>query len=261
MATNNGYHTVCTGNAAETAENHRAADDTTEFELFGACFCPFVQRVWIQLELLDINYIYREVDPYAKPAELLVDNPKGLVPCMQHYFDNQTFRITESTVIMDYVEDVHSALYKDKTPQQKAIVRLRAYFVNNTFVPSFYRFLQATTPEGQVEHGKAFADNLGKLLSWADSEGPFFMGLQLGYLDVLVAPWLLRIRRVLKPYRDFDVSSPRYVKWIDALESHAAVAATISTDDLYLDSYKRYAENRPNTSQVANAINAGHALP
>jgi glutathione S-transferase len=38
---------------------------------------------------------------------------------------------------------------------------------------------------------------------------------------------------------------------------HPAFLATTSTDDLYRESYQRYAENRPNTSQVANAINSG----
>ena len=37
--------------------------------------------------------------------------------------------------------------------------------------------------------------------------------------------------------------------------------ATTSSDELYLDSYERYAENRPDTSQVARAVNEGRGLP
>lgn len=46
-----------------------------------------------------------------------------------------------------------------------------------------------------------------------------------------------------------------------AIENNEHVKATTSTDDLYLDSYERYAQNRPGTSQLADAINGGHGLP
>jgi len=42
------YHTKATGLAAETAIKHSADNN---LKLFGSCFCPFVQRVWIALEL------------------------------------------------------------------------------------------------------------------------------------------------------------------------------------------------------------------
>jgi hypothetical protein len=48
---------------------------------------------------------------------------------------------------------------------------------------------------------------------------------------------------------------------VNAIETNQHVQATTSTDELYHDSYERYAQNRPNTSQVANAINAGRGLP
>lgn len=54
---------------------------------------------------------------------------------------------------------------------------------------------------------------------------------------------MLRLSRVLKPYRgwpDPEVGS-RWGLWLDAMESDEAVKATTSTDELYLDSYERYA--------------------
>lgn len=74
---------------------------------------------------------------------------------------------------------------------------------------------------------------------------------------------MIRLSRVLKPYRwwpDPEVGS-RWAAWVEAVENEEAVKATTSTDDLYLDSYERYAENRPDTSQVANAVNSGRGLP
>ncbi|KAJ9111123.1 hypothetical protein QFC19_001322 [Naganishia cerealis] len=85
-----GYHLQCSGPAATTAQAH--TDQDAAITAYFACFCPFVQRAWIALELLGqcvgkeeakragIDYRYVEVDPYKKPKELLEVSPKGLVP-------------------------------------------------------------------------------------------------------------------------------------------------------------------------------------
>ena len=74
---------------------------------------------------------------------------------------------------------------------------------------------------------------------------------------------MLRFRRVLSPYRSWPApeEGSRWKKWVDAIEGNESVKATISGDEVYLDSYERYAENRPGTSQVADAINSGRGLP
>lgn len=89
-----GYHLETTGQAAKTVAEH-AVDKVTDpsIEFMGACFCPFVQRAWIALEVLNqglpddqsrraskVDYAYVEIDPYKKPKELLEVSPKGLVP-------------------------------------------------------------------------------------------------------------------------------------------------------------------------------------
>lgn len=58
-----------------------------------------------------------------------------------------------------------------------------------------------------------------------------------------MAPWVIRLNRVLKPYRAWPEPEPgsRWGKWVNAIENDAHVQATTSTDDLYLDSYERYA--------------------
>lgn len=85
-----GYHLQCSGEAAETAAAHQ--DENASITAYFACFCPFVQRAWIALELLGqsvsedeakeagFDYRYVEVDPYKKPQGLLEVSPKGLVP-------------------------------------------------------------------------------------------------------------------------------------------------------------------------------------
>lgn len=60
---------------------------------------PFVQRVWIALEVKGIPYQYIEVDPYKKPDSLLEVNPRGLVPAIRH----GNWGCHESTVLLEYV--------------------------------------------------------------------------------------------------------------------------------------------------------------
>ncbi|TGJ71849.1 hypothetical protein EYR41_003779 [Orbilia oligospora] len=250
------YHTKATGNALITVEEH---SHPVELKLYGGCFCPFVQRVWIVLELSGLEYQYIEVDPYKKPKELLDVNPRGLVPALAH----GDWGCYESTVLMEYVDDISERKLLPEDPKQKAYSRLWADHISRNIVPTFYRYLQAQEVEKQAEYGKEFEKQVNTLLEAADPKGPFFAGTKLSFVDVMVAPWILRCPRVLQPYRGWQPPSEdsRFGRYISALESERSVKATTSDEELYLDSYERYAENRPNTSQVAKAINEGRGLP
>ncbi|KAI9882514.1 MAG: hypothetical protein M1823_005745 [Watsoniomyces obsoletus] len=252
------YHKRATG-AALTTVKKRSRE--SELKLYGSCFCPFVQRVWISLEIKGLDYQYIEIDPYQKPDALLEINPRGLVPALQH----GDWGCYESTVLLEYLEDLKTGhpLLPPENPQLRAHCRLWADHVNRKIVPLFYQCLQAQDIEKQLEHAEELQTEISHLVDVADGAGPFFLGPQISFVDVQFAPWMLRLPRVLKPYRgwpDPEIGS-RWAVWMEAMEEHEAIRATTSTDELYLDSYERYAENRPDTSQVARAINAGRGLP
>jgi len=157
--------------------------------------------------------------------------------------------------------------------------------VNRTLVPGFYRFLLAQDPQLQVTAGHEYYDALKTLISLLEraehelvegcgvtGEGErkalsAGLGLwiedgDLGWIDVMAGPWLYRSSNVLKYYRGFELPhNPKFDGWLDRLFNHSAFKSTCSTEDLYIDSYERHAFNRPNTSQVANAINSGRGLP
>jgi glutathione S-transferase len=251
------YHKKATGPALATVKKHSKEDS---LKLYGGCFCPFVQRVWISLEHKGIPYQYIEVDPYKKPESLLAINPRGLIPALKH----GDWGCYESTVLIEYLEDLGGgASLLPPDPKLRATSRLWGDHINRHIIPTFYRYLQEQDTQKQVDHAAELKAEIAKLVDAADATGPFFLGGQLTFVDVQVAPWVLRLRRVLKPYRGWPDPEPgsRWAKWVQAIEDNAAVQRTTSTDELYLDSYERYAENRPNTSQVANAVNSGRGLP
>ncbi|KAJ3980367.1 glutathione S-transferase [Lentinula detonsa] len=286
------YRNECTGDALETVKKHTKEQDTT---LFGSCFCPFVQRVWVSFEYLQIPYKVSsyEVDPYKKPKDLLEVSPKGLVPGLKLNHFNPPKALNESTVILEYINDLavgsngRSLLPPTTNPYSRALVRLQCDHVNRSLVPSFYRYLQAQDEDAQINGGKEFHESiegLVKLLERTENEvvrsggasgegerKALAVGLGLwiaeneediGLIDVMAGPWLYRATNVLKHYRGFELPhGEKFDRWIKKLFNHPNFKSTCNTEDLYLDSYERYAFNRPNTSQVANAVNSGRGLP
>lgn len=69
------------------------------------------------------------------------------------------------------------------------------------------------------------------------------MGGQISFVDIQAAPWVIRLNRVLKPYRGWPNADEgsRWASWVNAIEANEQVQATTSTDELYLESYARYA--------------------
>ncbi|KAK4506686.1 hypothetical protein PRZ48_000419 [Zasmidium cellare] len=251
------YNKQATGEALKTAQSHSAEHD---LKLYGSCFCPFVHRVWISLELKGLGYQYVEVDVYRKPKLLLDINPRGLVPALRH----GDWGCYESTVLMEYLEDLQQGTaLLPSDPKLRASSRLWSDHINRHIIPAFYKYLQAQEPDDQVKFAGELKGHISKAVDAADPEGPFFLGKDMTFVDVQLAPWIVRLEKVLKPYRGWPDPDPgsRWEKWVRAVEASEPVKRTTSDDQLYLDSYERYAENRPNTSQVREAINSGGGLP
>ncbi|PMD17583.1 hypothetical protein NA56DRAFT_648653 [Hyaloscypha hepaticicola] len=253
------YHKKATGNALATVRKHSKEGD---LKLFGSCFCPFVQRTWIALEYKHLPYQYIEVDPYKKPQNLMEVNPRGLVPAIRH----GEFACGESTVLIEYIDEcngLYPILPPLTDPQRRAFCRMWAEHINKKIVPLFYQLLQAQEFPKQAEYTKKLQDAISEIVEVSDPEGPFFLGHFMSFVDIHFAPWMIRLPRVMKHYRGWQDPDPgsRWGRWMHAIENNEHVKATTSTEDLYIDSYERYAQNRPNTSQLADAINGGYPLP
>lgn len=117
--------------------------------------------------------------------------------------------------------------------------------VNRHIIPAFYSYLQAQDVQQQIENASKLQNEIAKLIAAAHRTGPYFLGTQMSFVDVQIAPWVIRMRKVLTPYRDWPQPEPgsRWASWVDAIENNPHVKSTTSTDDLYFDSYERYAGN------------------
>lgn len=115
--------------------------------------------------------------------------------------------------------------------------------INRHIIPGFYRVLQQQELDKQISLSEELKDQISKLVNASHVHGPFFLGPAISFVDIQFAPWVLRLSRVLKPYRGWPDAErgSRWAAWIEAIESNEHVIATTSSNELYLDSYQRYA--------------------
>jgi len=202
---------------------------------------PFVQRVWISLEVKGLSYQYIEVDPYKKPDELMRINPRGLIPALQH----GGWGCYESSVLMEYLEDLNAGapLLPQGDAKHRAHCRLWSDHISRKILPHFYGLLQAQENAKQIEEASELTSEIKKIVDAADPSGPFFLGPHISFVDIQFAPWIIRFRKVLMPYRGWPEpeDGSRWAHWVKAIENNEGVKATTSTDDLYIESYERYA--------------------
>ncbi|ORY58840.1 putative glutathione-S-transferase theta, GST [Pseudomassariella vexata] len=267
-------HPVATGLAKETVDRHSSPQP---LKLYAGWFCPFVQRVWLALEERGIPYQYVEVNPYHKGADLISANPRGLVPTLVVAPKKALY---ESTVLLEYLEDK----YPDHKPRllpedefERARARIWTDFVTSRVMPAFYRFLQFQP--GQFEDGEARLDNLrgeyrGKLLEYAkelDEEGPYFGGKEVGFVDLVLIPWVLRHWVFDRFKGGVGIPAPgqggddekvwvRWRKWVEALEGRESIKNTTSEEQYYVPIYKTYADDVAQ-SELAKATREGRGVP
>lgn len=219
-------------------------------KLYCAWFCPFAQRAWIAFLEKGIPFEYVEINSYAKPPELMAVNPNGLVPVI--VLKNGT-SVYESAVCIQYVDELRSEGKQilPQAPYDRAQVRMWCDFISSKLVPPFYKMLTAKDKEQQEKIKTTLLEDLATFTGAIDEEGPFFSGKDFGMVDMMLCPFTLRFRPVLKHYRDFEVPDTdryrKFHKWMAACHSHPSVVPTIADDKRITAVYRYYAENLSRT--------------
>merc|ERR1719320_156341 len=160
-------------------------------KFFSAWFCPYAQRTWIGLEVKKIDYEIIEslsVTPegvYKKNPELLKNNPRGLVPTLLH-IGNPVY---ESALTLDYLEEAFpdTPSIFPKSPFEKWKGRLAVINISKQLIPSFYKVLQLRG-EQQATAVDAYKKSLKEFVGGMDSQGPFYFGAEITYVDICIAP-------------------------------------------------------------------------
>lgn len=279
-----GLHPHATGAAAALVSAHSAEHP---LKFYAGWFCPFVQRAWLVVEEKKIPYQYIEINPYLKAKSFLDLNPRGLVPTLgvpKRQGPDGKERVTkalfESTVICEYLDEVYADVEKHgpslypADAYERARCRIWVDHIGTRIVPSFYRFCQHQ-PHSTYSLEAARAEFLGHvktLVTEADSEGPFFLGEQFSMVDIMLAPWLVRMW-ILDYFKDGGVGIPgkgeagedeevwnRWRTWAEAVEGRKSVKETSSSREQYVDAYRRYAEDKTQ-SEVGKATRSGRTLP
>lgn len=272
------------GAAAKFAAAHAAEHP---LKLYGGWFCPFVQRSWITLHEKSIPHQYVEINPYKKDPEFLALNPRGLVPTLAvPVVDRAAAQgnkkeqkpLYESVVLCEYLDeayadpDQYGPRLLPEDVYERARCRLWIDHVSSRIVPGFYKFIQHTPEKAySVEEARSeFLDNIKTWVAEMDDSGPWFLGDRFSLVDVMLAPWAKRLFLIdhYKPgglgvdqVRGEDEKTwARWQKWYEAILDRQSVKDTTSTDDKYIEAYKRYAEDTT-SSMVGQATRQGKRLP
>jgi glutathione S-transferase len=257
-----------------TVRSH-AAPAPTKITFFANSFCPFAQRIWMALEIKSIPYQMVEIMPANldsyRPPEMLEVNPDGNIPSIRH----GNWGVWESNVVLEYLEDLAMghALMPLGNPQLRAHCRLWTDHINRKILPSFYSLLLTPPPSSdrggvgvdemhldggddaqmaaaatQAQHEMLIGTlqrNITALVNASHATGPFFLGNEIGFVDVAFAPWILRLSRVLSYYRNFprpEVGT-RWRQWVDAIEGDERVRRTVSDENSYHGVYRGVGED------------------
>lgn len=265
-----------TGAAATLAARHA---DEHPLKLYGSWFCPFVQRAWITLCEKKIPHQYVEINPYKKDPDFVKMNPRGLVPTLAVPFDLQGKEqrpLFESLIVCEYLDHEYSDETKygssllPSDPYERARARLWIDHIATRIIPGFYKFLQHTPEKPYTIEAarEEFLSHVQTLAKEMDPSGPWFLGSRISLVDISLAPWAKRLF-LLDHYKPCGLGIPnegedeawgRWRKWAIAIDENQSVKDTCSSDERYILSYKRYAEDTTN-SLVGQATRQGQRLP
>ncbi|GAP91370.1 putative glutathione S-transferase [Rosellinia necatrix] len=192
----------------------------------------------------------------------------------------------ESTIICEYLDEAYgdesahgpALLPRGDAPADvylRARCRLWIDHIGGKVVPAFYKMLQHTPDKAHsmAEARREFLAHARTLVREMGAGGPWFLGARFSLVDVMLAPWAKRLF-LIDHYKPGGVGIPtageeeeedaevwdRWRLWFDAITQRQSVKDTWSDDEMYIRSYKRYAEDTTE-SEVGRATRKGERLP
>jgi len=215
--------------------------------LYGTTPCPFVERVEMALKHAAVKYESKAFDLGSlKDRDALRKlSPYGRVPILEHGRNKHIF---ESMSICQYIDD---AFIQDErrrlmrgTPYEKALTRSWTHFVNQKIAGQMWQTLLSMTDDTLERNYDELISSLEALDTALReiSGGPFFLGTDISYLDIMIAPFLHR-RLLISHFKDremFPAEATRLKQLCEALEEVPFYRSTASPAEDLIKAYKPY---------------------
>ncbi|KAJ1914662.1 hypothetical protein H4219_004692 [Mycoemilia scoparia] len=215
--------------------------------LYDNPICPYAQRAVVALKETNTDYHNVYIDFKNKPEWYTkVINPQGKVPALR--LEDGTILI-ESLIIAEYVVDrfdrTHKLLPSDD-PKTRAQIRLFTNHYDTAISPNVYGLLRAATSEEQQQKTQAILDGLAQLnqlLVQQSPEGPFFLGNQFSFAEIVVAPLVVRLIGI-EYHRGFKIPQTkeyaRLNQWIKAFKAHPSIKESTAEDSVFIEGFKKF---------------------
>ncbi|KAL3157857.1 hypothetical protein ABBQ32_012271 [Trebouxia sp. C0010 RCD-2024] len=196
-----------------------------------AAWCPYCQKVWIQLEEKQIPYEIEKINMRCygdKPAAYTAKVPSGLLPAME--LDGELY--TESDLIMQVLEERFPE--KPLMPSKGAPTYHRAQKLLRLERQLFGVWLQWLCRSwSHKDSMETFMDTMEQVNAELEADGgPFFLGKELSLVDCVFAPFLERIVASIPYYKGVrlrgDGRFPNLERWFEAMEQKPSYLGTRS---------------------------------
>jgi len=183
-----------------------------------AAWCPYCQKVWLQLEEKRIPYEVKKVPLSCygdKPSWFLDVCPSGMLPVAK--IDGQI--ITESNDIMSALEEKFPD-YKPLIPKDKRDYVQRFLRLERQLFSVWFQWLRSPF-DARMDFELILTD-VEKALGMF-TEGPYFLGEDISIVDIMFTPFLERMSASLPYFKGFDIRNssrfPLVEAWFQAMES------------------------------------------
>ncbi len=182
--------------------------------------CPFVQKAVLTLLNKGVDFDIEYIDLENPPDWFEQISPLGKVPVLQ-VGDQVLF---ESSVIVEYLDEVHGPSLHPGDPLAKAQNRAWMEFGNECLMNSF-NLIVAADEEGFNEQRQALLGKLDQLDKNLLQE-PYFNGADLSLVDIGFVPFFQRLRYIdeVTPGLIDEARHPRANRWAKTLLALPQVA-------------------------------------
>jgi glutathione S-transferase len=244
-------------------------------ELHTNKICPFAQRAWITLLEKKLPFDTIKVPLTGEMNKMkAVGNTKGtqwsdytvdeVFEMKKKYKENinstgevPTVVDTDGTIVPE--SDVVSWYLDDKYPEygtrllpgdpvKMAKLNTMMKIIPGT-IGNLYGLLRNQDPSKDDEMIDSIHAKLTKVISLADKKGPYLLGSEISYVDIMFMPFYDRFRNLLPHYRNRELfpgkeAGIRWQKWADAVTERDSFKKTSQPKEFLIASYAGYAGDR-----------------